>query len=81
MTKGELGKGVAIRLITAAVFGVIGYFAITYALEMVGIFGEGMGVDARSREIYATSHKIVHIFAGACALAPAKMCTILCDVA
>ena len=69
MTKGELGKGVAIRLITAAVFGVIGYFAITYALEMVGIFGEGMGVDARSREIYATSHKIVHIFAGACALA------------
>jgi hypothetical protein len=69
MSKGELWKGVAIRLLTAAVFGVIGGFAIWYALQMVAIFGEGMGVDARSREIYAHSHMVVHIFGAACALA------------
>ena len=69
MSTGELGKGVAIRLLTAVVFGVIGYFAIYYALQMVAIFGEGMGVDARSRAIYANSHMIVHVFAAACALA------------
>lgn len=69
MTKGELWKGVAIRLITAIVFGVIGGFAIWYALQMVAIFGEGMGVDARSREIYAHSHMVVHVFGAACALA------------
>lgn len=69
MSKGELWKGVAIRLITAAVFGVIGGFAIWYALQMVAIFGEGMGVDARSREIYAHSHMVVHVFGAACALA------------
>lgn len=69
MSKGELWKGVAIRLITASIFGVIGYFAIYYALQMVAIFGEGMGVDARSREIYAHSHMVVHLFGAACALA------------
>ena len=69
MTKSELARGVAIRGITALVFGAIAFNAISYALEMVGIFGEGMGVDARSREIYATSHKIVHVFAAACAVA------------
>ena len=69
MSKGELGKGVAIRLIAAVAFGVIGGAAIFYALQMVAIFGEGMGVDARSREIYANSHMIVHLFAAACALA------------
>ena len=65
MTKGELWKGVAISAIMAVVFGLIGGAAIWYALQMVGIFGEGMGVDARSREIYAESHKIVHLFAAA----------------
>jgi uncharacterized membrane protein len=69
MSKGELWKGVAIRLITAGIFGAIGYFAIYYALQMVAIFGEGMGVDARSREIYAHSHMVVHLFGAACALA------------
>lgn len=69
MSKSELGKGVAIRLIAAIVFGAIGYFAIYYALQMVAIFGEGMGVDARSRAIYASSHMIVHVFAAACAMA------------
>ncbi len=68
MTTGELAKGVAIRAITAIGFGVIAYFAISYALEMVGIFGKSMGVDERSKEIYATVHQIVHIFAAACAV-------------
>ena len=69
MTKGEFSKGVTIRLITAVVFGVIGGFAIYYALQMVAIFGEGMGVDARSKEIYAHSHMVVHLFGAACSLA------------
>ena len=69
MSRGELWKGVAVNAIMIVVFGAIGYFAIMYALQMVGIFGEGMGVDDRSREIYAQSHKIVHLFAAACGLA------------
>lgn len=69
MSRGELAKGVTIRLVTAVVFGLIGAAAIYYALQMVAIFGEGMGVDARSREIYAHSHMIVHLFGAACALA------------
>jgi hypothetical protein len=69
MSRGEFWKGVAIRLITASLFGVIGGFAVWYALQMVAIFGDGMGVDARSREIYAHSHMVVHLFGAACALA------------
>jgi hypothetical protein len=69
MSRGEFWKGVAISAIMAVVFGLIGGAAIWYALQMVGIFGESMGVDARSREIYAESHKIVHLFAAACGLA------------
>lgn len=69
MTKGELWKGVSIRLIVALAFGAIGGYAIYYALSMVAIFGEGMGVDERSRTIYAQSHIVVHLFAAACALA------------
>lgn len=69
MSKGELWKGVAISAIIALAFGGIAYHIISYALQMVGVFGEGMGVDARSREIYAETHKVVHIFAAACGLA------------
>lgn len=69
MSKGELWKGVAISAIIGIVFGLIGYFAINYALQMVGIYGEGLGVDERSRWIYAQSHKVVHLFAAACGLA------------
>src|SRR5688572_17762028 len=69
MSKGELWKGVTIRAITAVIFGVIGGFSIWCALQMVAIFGQGMGVDVRSSELYAQSHMIVHIFGAACALA------------
>jgi roadblock/LC7 domain-containing protein len=60
---------VTISAIIGIAFGVIGYFAISYALQMVGIFGQGLGIDAESREIYAQSHKVVHVFAAACGLA------------
>lgn len=69
MSKTDLWKGASIRLITAIVFGAIGGYAVYYALSMVFIFGEGMGTDARSREIYAHSHMVVHVFGAACALA------------
>lgn len=69
MSRGELWKGVAISLIMAIVFGLIGGAAVWLALQMVGIFGEAMGVDARSREIYAQAHMVVHLFAAACGLA------------
>ena len=66
MSKGELWKGVAISAIIGVTFGVIAYYIISYALQMVGVFGEAMGIDARSREIYADVHKWVHIFSAAC---------------
>lgn len=69
MSKADLWKGVAIRAVTAVIFGVIGGFAIWCALQMVAIFGKGMGVDLRSSELYAQSHMIVHVFGAACALA------------
>lgn len=69
MSRGELWKGVAISAIMAVVFGTIGGAAVWLALQMVGIFGEAMGVDARSREIYAQAHMVVHLFAAACGLA------------
>jgi hypothetical protein len=69
MSKGELWKGVAISAIIGVTFGVIAYYIISYALQMVGVFGEAMGIDARSREIYAEVHKWVHIFSAACGLA------------
>ena len=69
MSRGELWKGVAISAIIGISFGVIAYYIIGYALQMVGVFGEAMGIDARSREIYAETHKWVHIFSAACGLA------------
>jgi hypothetical protein len=69
MSKGELWKGVAISAVIALVFGVIGGHIIYNALEMVGAFGEDLGANARSRLIYAESHRWVHLFAAACGLA------------
>lgn len=69
MSKGELWRGVAISLVVAVAFSVIGYHIIHYALEMVGAFGEDLGADERSRLIYAESHRWVHLFAAACGLA------------
>lgn len=69
MSRSELWKGVAISFIIGVVFAVIGYHAIYFALEMVGTFGEGLGVDDRSRAIYSAAHKVVHLFAAACGLA------------
>lgn len=69
MSIGELWKGVAISAIIAIVFGVIGGHLIYNALEMVGLFGEELGANERSRLIYAESHRWVHLFAAACGLA------------
>ena len=69
MSKGELWRGVTISVVIAIAFSIIGGHIIHYALEMVSLFGEDLGANARSRLIYGESHKWVHLFAAACAIA------------
>src|SRR5262245_50045948 len=55
-------RSVLIQGVLALVCAVVGVFAIYLALDMVSIFGEGMGVDARSQKLYARAHVAVHVF-------------------
>ena len=55
-------RGVVIKCFLAAACVVVGAFASYLALDMVSVFGEGMGVDARSQKLYARAHVVVHVF-------------------
>jgi hypothetical protein len=68
MTRNEAASA-WIKLALGVGFIAIGCFASYLAIEMVGIFGEGMGVDEASRKIYARAHIAVHLFGTASALA------------
>lgn len=69
MSAGELWRNVTVCAIIAVAFGVVGYHLIDGALEMVGLFGASLGVDASSSALYAKGHRWVHLFAACCALA------------
>jgi hypothetical protein len=62
-------KGAIIKLILSLAFVAIGVWVVYLAVEMVGIFGEGMGADERSRLIYSRAHIAVHLFGTASSLA------------
>jgi len=53
---------VVIKCLLAVACAGVGGFAIFLALDMVSIFGEGMGVDHRSQKLYARAHVVVHAF-------------------
>ena len=55
-------RSIVIKCLLAAVCAGVGGLAIYLALDMVSIFGEGMGVDARSQQLYARAHVAVHVF-------------------
>ena len=40
----------------------IGGYLLILALDTVSVFGEGLGSDARSRQLYAHMHVAVHLF-------------------
>lgn len=67
--RSESAKDAWIRLILGLGFLAIGGYVVYLAIEMVGIFGEGMGIDAASRKIYSHAHVAVHVFGTASALA------------
>lgn len=68
-TKTDALKGALLKTILALAFVGIGTWVVFLAIDMVGIFGEGMGVDARSREIYKHAHIAVHLFGTASSVA------------
>src|SRR5262249_27689886 len=53
---------VGIKLALGTAFAILGCWVVYLAEEMVGIFGEGMGVDEPSRLIYSRAHVAVHLF-------------------
>jgi hypothetical protein len=57
--RADVVRAVGIKLIMALVFAAIGVWVVSLAIDMVGTFGEGMGVDERSRQVYRQS-----LFAG-----------------
>lgn len=61
-TRNDLLRNAVLKGVLAFACFVAGAFAVYLALDMVSIFGEGMGVDERSRRIYANAHIAVHIF-------------------
>jgi hypothetical protein len=62
-------RNASIKLVLGVGFIAIGCFVVYLAIEMVGIFGEGLGVDEASRKIYSRAHVVVHVFGKASALA------------
>jgi hypothetical protein len=60
---------VGIKILLGTAFAVLGCWVVYLAIEMVGIFGEGMGVDETSRKIYARAHIAVHVFGTASSIA------------
>lgn len=62
-------KGAIIKIVLGLVFLGIGAWVVWLAVSMVGVFGEGMGVDARSKQIYSHAHIAVHIFGTASSIA------------
>jgi hypothetical protein len=69
ISKNEAARNAWIKLLLGAGFIGIGCFVVYLAIEMVGIFGESMGVDAASRWIYAKAHIAVHVFGTASSIA------------
>jgi hypothetical protein len=60
-TKNEM-MGAGIKLLLGVVFTAIGCWVVSLVIGMVGSFGEGMGVDAQSKQIYGQAHIAVHLF-------------------
>jgi hypothetical protein len=67
--EGATVRSATVSLLLALAFAAIGVWVVTLAIDMVGIFGEGMGVDAESRKIYSHAHIAVHLFGTASAVA------------
>jgi hypothetical protein len=67
--KNEAARNAWIMLVLGACFVAIGSFVVYLAVQMVGTFGEGMGVDEASRQIYSRAHIAVHIFGTASSVA------------
>ena len=67
--KNDAITGAWIKLGLALVFAAIGCWVVYLAVTMVGVFGAGMGVDERSRQIYSSAHIAVHLFGTASAVA------------
>jgi hypothetical protein len=67
--RADFVRAVGIKLVMALVFAAIGVWVVSLAIDMVGTFGEGMGVDEHSRQVYRQSHIAVHIFGSASSIA------------
>lgn len=59
--KNDLFRGIAIKSVMGVACMIAGAFVVYLAIQMVAIFGEGMGVDDRSRKLYANAHIAVHV--------------------
>lgn len=62
MSKSEAIRSAGIKFVLAAACFGIGAYAIYLALQMVWIFGEGLGIDEASRRLYAQTHVAIHVF-------------------
>src|SRR6476660_3541055 len=60
MPRSDLARA-GIMLVFGAVFAGLGCWVVSLALGMVGTFGESMGVDPESRQIFARIHIAVHL--------------------
>ena len=59
--RNELFRSMAVKTVMGVACIVAGAFVVYLAVQMVAIFGEGMGVDDRSRRLYANAHIAVHV--------------------
>jgi membrane associated rhomboid family serine protease len=67
--KNESALNAWIMIGFGSVFVLIGGFVVYLAIQMVGTFGESMGVDETSRVIYSWAHVAVHLFGTASSVA------------
>jgi hypothetical protein len=67
--RADVVRAVGIKLVMALVFAAIGVWVASLAIDMVDTFGEGMGADEHSRQVYRQSHIAVHIFGFASSIA------------
>ena len=51
-----------VKVLLAILCAGIGGYLLSLTLDTVSIFGEGLGSDARSQQLYARIHVAVHLF-------------------
>src|SRR5262245_21960291 len=72
----DLRRSAVLKFVLGIACGLVGAAAVYLALQMVGVFGEGLGVDERSRQLYSRAHIVIHAFGTVSAIAIATFIAI-----